>query len=168
MLELQSLRLAHEEDVNTIKALQSAHQQDVRVSNTLRNQLSQIATESKQNLKNVTTQKNQLVSHKDKIIAELRAELRQQQKASANREKDRTKEQKLLEYERNVASKASARADKAVEEQRLLCEQVAKGAKADQGFPRGILRSSFAARPVNPFVVILIDGDAYKVTYPNG
>lgn len=154
--------------MTTIKALQSAHQQDVRVSNTLRNQLSQISTESRQNLKNVTAQKNQLVSHRDKTIAQLRAELRQQQKASANREKDRTKEQKLLEDERDAASKASAQANQAVEEQRLLCEQVAQRAEEDQGFPRGMLRSSFAARPVQPFVVILIDGDAYKVPYPNG
>ena len=154
--------------MNTIKALQSAHRQDVIVTNTLRNQLSQISIESKQNVKNVTTQKNQLVSHRDKTIAELRAELRQQQKASANREKDHAKQQKLLGDERKAASKALARADQAVEEQRLLCKQVAQRAEEGQGFPRGILRSSFAARPVKPFVVILIDGDAYKVTYPNG
>ena len=163
LFELQSLRSAHQEAVNTIEALQSAHQEAVSTIEALRNQLSQSSAESKQSLENITTQKNQLVAQRDRIIASQRAELRQQQKAFAEEKEQCNNENKIRQDERH-ASKALARADQALAEQRLFYEQVLQRADEAQRLPRAMLRSSFATRPVQPFVVVLIDGDAYKVT----
>ena len=116
-------------------------------------------------IKDITSQNKELRIQKDQVVANLRAELRNQQKNFANKEKEqRTREQKLND-KIQASSKALTRANQALEEQRVLCEQLAQRAEEDQRLPRSILRSTFAARFVQPFVVVLIDGDAYKVLY---
>lgn len=105
----------------------------------------------------------QLRSEKEQIIANLRAELRQQRKSFAAKENEHRNKEKKLKDESLAPSKALARVNEALEEQRLLCEQLAERAEKAAPLPRGILRSSFAMRFISPFVVVLIDGDAYKV-----
>lgn len=105
----------------------------------------------------------QLRREKDQVIANLQAELRQQQKTFAKREEEQRMREKKLKGEIQASSKALARAEQALEEQRILCGQVAQRAEEAHRLPKGILRSSFAARFVQPFVILLIDGDAYKV-----
>jgi hypothetical protein len=116
-------------------------------------------------LKDLTSQNKELRIQKDKVVANLRTELRHQQKNFANKEKEHCTREKKLNDEIQASSKALTRANEALEEQRVLCEQLAQRAEEDQQLPRGILRSTFAARFVQPFVMVLIDGDAYKVLY---
>ena len=116
-------------------------------------------------IKDVTGQNKELLTQKDQVIANLRAELRHQQKNFANKEKERCTREKKLNDKIQASSKALTHANQALEEQRVLCEQLAQRAEEDQQLPRGILRSTFAARFVQPFVMVLIDGDAYKVQH---
>ena len=116
-------------------------------------------------IKDVTGQNKELRTQKDQVIASLRAELRQQQKNFANKEKEQCARERKLNDKIQASSKALTRANQTLEEQRVLCEQLAQRAEEDQQLPRGILQSTFAARFVQPFVMVLIDGDAYKVLY---
>jgi uncharacterized protein with von Willebrand factor type A (vWA) domain len=116
-------------------------------------------------IKDVTGQNKKLRVQKDQVVANLRAELRHQQENFANKEKEQCTREKKLNDTIQASSKTLARANQALEEQRVLCEQLAQRAEDDKQLPRGILRSTFAARFVQPFVMVLIDGDAYKVLY---
>jgi hypothetical protein len=116
-------------------------------------------------IKDVTGQNKELLIQKDQVVTNLRAELRHQQKRFANKEKEQCTREKKLNDKIQASSKALTRANQALEEQRVLCEQLAQQAEEDQRLPRGILRSTFAARFVHPFVMVLIDGDAYKVLH---
>ena len=116
-------------------------------------------------IKDVTGQNKELLTQKDQVVANLRAELRHQQKNFANKEKERCTREKKLNDKIQASSKALTRANQALEEQRVLCEQLAQRAEEDQQLPRAILRSTFAARFVQPFVMVLIDGDGYKVQH---
>jgi septal ring factor EnvC (AmiA/AmiB activator) len=113
-------------------------------------------------IKDVTGQNKELLTQKDQVVANLRAELRHQQKNFANKEKERCTREKKLNDKIQASSKALTRANQALEEQRVLCEQLAE---EDQQLPRGVLRSTFATQFVQPFVMVLIDGDAYKVQH---
>jgi septal ring factor EnvC (AmiA/AmiB activator) len=163
LIDLELLRPAHQEALSTIKDLQSQLAQIAEEKQrAIEAAQSQVRTLSAQ-LQDVTAQNKQLRCQKDQTVANLRAELRQQQKGFANREKEQRTREKKLSDENQATSKALARAEQAFEEQRVLCERIASRANEAQRLPRGILRSSFAARFVQPFVVVLIDGDAYKV-----
>lgn len=116
-------------------------------------------------IKDVTDQNKELLIQKDQVIANLRAELRHQQKNFANKEKEQRTREKELNDNIQSSSKALTCANQALEEQRVLCEQLAQRAEEDQQLPKCILRSTFAARFVQPFVMVLIDGDAYKVLH---
>jgi hypothetical protein len=116
-------------------------------------------------IKDVTGQNKELLTQKDQVVANLRAELRHQQKNFANKEKERCTREKKLNDKIQASSKALTRANQALEEQRVLCEQLAQRAEGDQQLPRGVLRSTFATQFVQPFVMVLIDGDAYKVQH---
>jgi hypothetical protein len=116
-------------------------------------------------IKDVTGQNKELLTQKDQVVANLRAELRHQQKNFANKEKERCTREKKLNDKIQASSKALTRANQALEEQRVLCEQLAQRAEEDQQLPRGVLRSTFATQFVQPFVMVLIDGDAYKVQH---
>lgn len=158
--ELQSLRPAYQAAVSTIRELQSQQAQTiVERQQVIDANQSQIRALSAQ-LKDTT---EQLRGEKDQVIANLQAELRQQQKTFAKREEEQRMREKKLKDEIQASSKALARAEQALEEQRILCRQVAQRAEEAHRLPKGILRSSFAARFVQPFVLLLIDGDAYKV-----
>ena len=165
LVDLQSLRIAHDEALSTIEKLQSQlaqtieeRQQYVKLKD------SQILALSTQ-IKDITGQNKALRIQKDQVVVNLRAELRNQQKNFANKEKERCTKEEKLNNKIQTSSKALARANQALEEQRVLCEQLAQRAEEDQRLPRGILQSTFAARFVQPFVMVLIDGDAYKVLY---
>jgi uncharacterized membrane protein YccC len=149
--------------VSTIKQLQSQLAQTVeerqKAIEARRSEFEALSTQ----LMDATAQIKQLRSRKDQKMVNLRNELRQQQENFANKEKkQRTREEKLKD-ENAASSKALACANQALEEQRIICEQVAQRAEEATRLPQGILRSTFAARFVQPFVVVLIDGDAYKV-----
>jgi neutral trehalase len=116
-------------------------------------------------IKDVTGQNKELRIQKDQVIASLRAELRHQQKNFANKEKKRCTRERKLNNKIQASSKALTRANQTLEEQRVLCERLALRAEEDQQLPRGILQSTFATRFVQPFVMVLVDGDAYKVLY---
>jgi hypothetical protein len=165
LVDLQSLRTAHDEAVSTVEKLQSQLTKTIKErQQCVELKESQILALSAQ-IKDVTGQNKELRIQKDQVIANLRAELRHQQKNFASKEKEhRTREQKLND-KIQLSSKALTRANQDLEEQRVLCEQLAQRTEEDQQLPRGILRSTFAARFVQPFVVVLIDGDAYKVLY---
>lgn len=163
LIDYELLRSAHQEALSTIKDLQSQLAQTAKErQRAIQATQSQVRTLSAQ-LHNATTQNKQLRGQKDQIVANLRAELRQQQNAFANREKEQHTRERKLSAENQAISKALVLAEQAVEEQRVLCERIASRADEAQRLPRGILRSSFAARFVQPFVVVLIDGDAYEV-----
>jgi neutral trehalase len=158
LVDLQSLRIAHDEALSTIEKLQSQlaqtieeRQQYVKLKD------SQILALSTQ-IKDITGQNKALRIQKDQVVANLRAELRNQQKNFANKEKERCTKEEKLNDKIQTSSKALARANQALEE-------LAQRAEEDQRLPRGILQSTFAARFVQPFVMVLIDGDAYKVLY---
>lgn len=156
LLDLQSLRLAHDKAVNTIQQLQSQLARAVEErQHAIEARRSEVATLSAQ-LRDANAQIKQLRNQKDQKITNLRAELLQQEKSFANKGKK-------LKDEILASSKALARANHALEDQRVLCEQLAQRAEDASRLPKGILQSSFAARFVQPFVFVLIDGDAYKV-----
>ena len=165
MADLQSLRTAHDEAVSTIEKLQSQlakaieeRQQCVELKE------SQILALSTQ-IKEATGQNKKLRTQKDQVTARLRAKLRHQQKNFANKEKEQCARERKLNDKIQASSKALTRASQTLEEQRVVCEQLAQRAEEDQQMPKGILQSTFAARFVQPFVMVLIDGDAYKVLY---
>jgi chromosome segregation ATPase len=165
LLDLQTLRSAHQEALSIIQELQSQQAQTIEErQRAIEAKHSQVRALSAQ-LHDATAQIQQLRGQKDQVIANLRAELRQQQESFANRDKKQRNREEKLRDEIQASSKALARANQALEEQRILCDQMAQRAEESQRLPRGILQSSFAARFVQPFVVVLIDGDAYKVLY---
>ena len=165
LVELQSLRTAHDEAVSTIENLRSQLAQTIgERQQYVELKESQILVLSAQ-IKDVTGQNKELVIQKDQAVADLRAELRHQQKNFATKEKEQRTREKKLNDKIQASSKALTCANQALEEQRALCEQLARRAEEDQQVPRGILRSIFAAQFVQPFVMVLIDGDAYKVQH---
>jgi neutral trehalase len=165
LVDLQSLRTAHDEAVSTIENLRSQLAQTTEEGQRyVKLKESQILALLAQ-IKDITGQNKELLVQKDQVVANLRAELRHQQKNFANKEKEQCTREKKLNDKIQASSKALTRANQALEEQRVLCEQLAQRAEEDQQLPRGILRSTFAARFVQPFVMVLIDGDAYKVLH---
>lgn len=163
LLELQSLRLAHDKALNTIQQLESqlARAAEER-QHAVEARRSEVGTLSAQ-LRDANAQIKQHRSQKDQKITNLRAELHQQEKRFANKENDQRSREKKLKDEVLASSKALAHANHALEDQRLLGEKLAQRAEDASRLPKGILQSTFAARFVQPFVLMLIDGDAYKV-----
>jgi hypothetical protein len=106
-------------------------------------------------IKDVTGQNKKLRVQKDQVVANLRAELRHQQENFANKEKEQCTREMKLKDTIQASSKTLARANQALEEQCVLCEQLAQRAEEDKKLPRGILRvpnsqfSSFLGSKLN-------------------
>jgi neutral trehalase len=166
LVDLQSLRTAHDETVSATGKLQSQLAQTIEEGQQYAElKESQILVLSAQ-IKNATGQNKELLIQKDQVIANLRAKMRRQQKTFASKRKKQCTREKKLNDKIQASSKALTRANQALEEQRVLCGQLAQRAEEGQQLPRSTPRSTFAARVVQPFVMVLIDGDAYKVLHP--
>ena len=163
LLDLESLRLAHDKAVNTIQQLESQLARAVEEGqHAIETRRSEVGTLSAQ-LRDANAQIKQLRNQKDQRLHNLRTELHKLKEDFAKKENDQHTREKKLKDEILVSSEALARANRDLEDQYVRCEQLAQRAEDASRLPKGIFQSSFAVRFVQPFVLVLIDGDAYKV-----